>query len=281
MKRISAIVALAAILTTAINASERPDTVITETRPDGVIVTTYYPDGTAPKSTQTATTVYYTNKSSVIIKDKSIGFKNSRWKVTSGGFNIGWVAAPGHPSTMPVEMGKSWEIGWYEILGISYQPTTSTSISLGFGMDWRNYKITTPDYRFSVDDDRVVTGEPYPADAAPRNSRLKVFYLSLPFTIKQKLPLRMFGFKQWVAAGVTANYAPHASMLTRWRDTSGKEVKTTSNKIGHRRWSCDITVMLGVSSQVGVYMRYQPQSILRGAGQPDLKSLSTGLIFFY
>ncbi|MDE7150685.1 MAG: hypothetical protein K2O27_00295, partial [Candidatus Amulumruptor sp.] len=67
MKRISAIVALAAILTTAINASERPDTVITETRPDGVIVTTYYPDGTAPKSTQTATTVYYTNKSSVII----------------------------------------------------------------------------------------------------------------------------------------------------------------------------------------------------------------------
>lgn len=279
MKRISAILALAAILTTSINAVERPDTVITETRSDGVIVTTYYPDDTTPRSA--AKTSEELGSPIITINDKSIGFKNRHWTVTSGGFNIGWVASPGHPATMPVEMGKSWEIGWYEIIAVRYKPTSSTSISLGFGMDWRNYKITTPDYRFSVSDDRIVTGEPYPDGVSPRNSRLKVFNLSIPLTVKQKLPLRLFGFKQWIAAGVTANYAPHASMLTRWRNADGKDIKVESNKIGHRRWSYDLTVMLGLSSQVGVYMRYQPQSILKGASQPDLKSLSTGLIFFY
>lgn len=279
MKRIFITIALAATLTSAISAAERPDTVITETRTDGVIVTSYYPDGTSPRTA--ARTSEELGNPIITINDKSIGFKNRHWTVTSGGFNIGWVASPGHPSTMPVEMGKSWEIGWYEIIAVRYMPTGSTSISLGFGMDWRNYKITTPDYRFTVGDDRIVAGEPYPAGVSPRNSRLKVFNLSLPLTVKHKLPLRIFGFKQWIAAGVTANYAPHASMLTRWRDSEGKNIKHESNKIGHRRWSCDLTVMLGLSSYLGVYMRYQPQSILKGAGQPDLKSLSTGLILFY
>ena len=57
--------------------------------------------------------------------------------------------------------------------------------------------------------------------------------------------------------------------------------KQSNSKIGHRRWSYELIGMAGISSQVAVYLRYQPMSVLSGAGQPDFKSLSTGLIFFY
>lgn len=205
----------------------------------------------------------------------------SPWNICSGGFAVGWVSAPNHPSTMPVEMGKSWEISWEEVLGLRYDISRTTELKLGFGLNWRNYKMTTPDYRFTFDDAGNVTAAPYPDGMIPRNSRLKVFNLRLPLALKQKMPFKLFGQQQWAAVGITLNYSPHASMLTRYQAPDGSKVKTSCDKIGQRRWSYELTGIIGVSEAAGIYIRYQPLSILRGAGQPHFHSLSTGLIFFY
>lgn len=205
----------------------------------------------------------------------------SRWNVHSGGFAAGFVAALNHPADMPIEMGKSFEFAWTEIIGVGFKATRTTELRLGFGIDWRNYKISTPDRRFTFDDAGNVTTAPYPDIAArPVNSRLKVFNLQLPFAIKQKMPFRLFKQQQWLAVGITLDYSPHASMLTRYATAEGNKVKISSDKIGQRRWSYELTGILGVSEAVGIYVRYQPLSVL-SSPQPDFSSLSTGLIFFY
>lgn len=287
------IIALAAI--PASKAQEVADTTLTNTERTVILE---HPDGTitVEVTDSTGTTVHFpiqrvdtaaTASTSVrqrITMGKTLNFSigtRSHWSICSGGFSIGWVSAPGHPSTMPVEMGKSWEISWAEVVGLRYDVSPTTELKLGFGLNWRNYKMTKPESRFTFDNAGNVTSAPYPEGMQPRNSRLKVFNLQLPLAVKQKMPFKLFGQEQWAAVGVTLNYSPHASMLTRYQAPDGSKVKTSCDKIGHRRWSYELTGILGLSEAVGVYVRYQPVSILRGAGQPDFRSLSTGLIFCY
>lgn len=200
------------------------------------------------------------------------------WDFSFGGLMFGFVSAPGHPANMPVEMDKSFEIGINHLIGMTYQ-VNNFSVKFGFGLDWRNYKITTPDFRFT-DNGSFIGAEPYPEGVTPKNSRLKVFSMQIPLLFKQKMPFRMFGMQQSLMAGVTLNYNSHGSMVSRWTEADGKKVKMNTSHIGQRRFTYDIFGAIGLSNEVGVYVRYSPLSVLRGQNQPDFHSFSTGLIFF-
>ena len=201
-----------------------------------------------------------------------------QWDWTAGGLVLGFVSAPGHPASMPVEQGKSIEIGITNLVGERYR-VGYFSVTIGFGLDWRNYKITTPDYRFSDFGTHIGT-ELYPEGTEPINSRLKIFTLQIPIMFRQEMPFRFLGHRQSIGAGVTLNYNSHGSMLTRWRDTDGHVIRTSTNHIGQRRFSYDLMGIAGLSEDIGIYFRYSPLSILRGPQQPSFHSFSTGLIFF-
>ena len=263
---------------------QKSEQVIIKTLPDGTTTL----ELTGSDGSTTLSNLKPDNERIIIItsdtrENHGIKFRtsNSGWECMSGGFNIGWNFAPQHPRNAPIEPGKSWEIGWFQIAGVRNNITKLTSVSIGVGMDWKNYKITTPDYYFSPDGNGGIDALPYPSGVEPRYSRIKIFTLSLPLMLKQKMPFRLYGTRQWIAVGASLGYSPHGSVLTRWTDDTGRRVRITDKKIGHRRWTCEFVGILGVSSEVGVYVRYQPMSVLRGECQPDFKSLSTGLIFFY
>lgn len=263
---------------------QKSEQVIIKTLPDGTTTL----ELTGSDGTTTLSNLKPDNERIIIItsdtrKNHGIKFRtsNSGWECMSGGFNIGWNFAPRHLPNAPVEAGKSWEIGWFQIAGARYKASQLTSVSIGVGMDWKNYKITTPDYYFSPDGNGGIDALPYPSGVEPRYSRIKIFTLSLPLMLKQKMPFRLYGTRQWIAVGASLGYSPHGSVLTRWTDDTGRRVRLSDNKIGHRRWTWELIGILGVSNDVGVYVRYQPMSVLRGKGQPDFRSLSTGLIFFY
>ena len=293
MTRIIATIAAAILTAMSVYAQENTDTTTTSSKraviyelTDGsTVVEVTDANGvmtrTPLSNNNTEDVDYISIKSLRIPNHIRMGSKYSRWDLKCGGFNFGWNFAPGHPGNMPVEAGKSFEIGWFELIGVEYKAGPTTSFNLGFGMDWRNYKISTPDYRFVGSATGGVEMTPYPEGSTPRNSRIKIFTLSMPLMIKQKMPFRLFGSQQWLAVGASLGYSPHGSILTRWSDESGHKDKQSNSKIGHRRWSYELIGMAGISSQVAVYLRYQPMSVLSGAGQPDFKSLSTGLIFFY
>lgn len=277
----------AAVLTCgAASASEQPDTIktepgtiVTKTADGKTIITVTDADG------QVKTTKLSAADSRIIVVDgKKPNQPKSHpggWHFSSWGFNFGWNFATGLSPVNPVEPGKSLEIGWLNMIGTEYRFSRSTALSIGFGMNWRNFKITTPDYRFVETGKQQVALGHYPEGVEPRNSRLKIFTLLAPVMIKQRLPFRLYGQKQWIAAGIVPGYAPHGSLLTRWRNDAGKNEKISSNKVGHRRWTYELMGILGVSSDIGVYFSYQPVSVLRGAGQPDFKSFSTGLLLVY
>lgn len=202
---------------------------------------------------------------------------NDDWSLSSGLLSFGFVSAPGAPQTLPIEMSKSFEIGWNKIIGARYT-YSNFSFDIGFGINWRNYKITTPDYRFVAEGGKV-SSDLYPEGVDPKNSRLKIFMLEAPVTFKLDMPFRVFGHRPSLTAGVILDYATHGSMLTRWKDAEGHKVKVKSNKIGHRRFGYDIVGILGLSDDVGVMVRYSPLSVLRGNGQPHFHTFSAGLVF--
>ncbi len=208
--------------------------------------------------------------------DKVLWRSSEHFEMICGGLTLGFTGAPGHPGNMPIEMGKSLEIGWMNIIGVKYH-THGFSASVGFGLNWRNYKISTQDYRFDCEGGNIITA-PYPDGSTPRNSRLKIFTMQVPVLFTQKMPFKLFRQQQSVTAGVILGYSSHGSLLTRWTDSNGQKVKQSSNHIGHRRFTYDLYGSIGLSHYFGIYVKYSPLSVLRGSGQPSFHTLSTGVV---
>ena len=155
-------------------------------------------------------------------------------------------------------------------------------MSLGFGLDWRNYRITTADVHFA-ETDGVLSLQRYDSDVYPSNSRLKTFSINVPLMVRQDLPMRMFGMRQYVAVGVSANFVTRSSILTRVHTADGNTLKWTSRDIDCRKVNFDVVGILGVTDAFGLYAKYCPRSILNPSATtlPDFKSFVVGLIFLY
>ncbi len=205
-----------------------------------------------------------------------------RWDITMGGPGIGWINSCGQPAGMGAEMGKSLEISWLNMIAVKYRLPWNTSVlSVGFGLDWRNYRISTSDSRFIPCDGGVAIG-PYPDGiSSAEGSRLKVFSMGVPVIWTQRLPFRWFGDYCLLGVGAVFNYSSHASLRTTWITASGEKAEQYSDRIGHRRFSVDLIGLVRVWGGLNVYVRWSPNSVLRGAGQPRFNPLSSGLILYY
>ena len=91
----------------------------------------------------------------VIIEEKNADWdfnipfinKNSKTKkhhgnLCVGGFGFGVVNAMDAPEGMNVDMGSSYELSLDHLLRFNYNILPTTSVSMGFGMTWRNYRMT-------------------------------------------------------------------------------------------------------------------------------------------
>jgi hypothetical protein len=200
---------------------------------------------------------------------------NERWNVESGGLMLGWNNAPGLGQ---VQMGKSLDLSWFEIVRARYVITSGTSISLGAGLDWRNYRITTPNSRF-VENAGTVSLAGYENEVFPNNSRLKTLAINVPLMVRQDLPLHMFGERQYVAVGASANFVVRSSILTCLHNAEGEKIKLTSRDVDYRKVNFDLVGILGITSEFGLYVKYTPMSIL--TGPTSFKSFVTGIVICY
>ncbi len=201
----------------------------------------------------------------------------NRWHISTGGVAFGWVNAPGTPA----EMGKSLEIGWFEILGVSYSISRMSTVSVGAGINWRNYKTSLPDVEWQADEAGNATFATWhDTETTSGVSRLKTFSVTIPVMFKQKMPFKLCGQRQWIAAGAELCLTPHASLLSTWHDSEGAKHKLGTDNINHRLFTCNVVGMLGLSDDIGLYVRYCPMRPL-AAPSPDFRPLSTGIILFY
>ncbi|MDE6322874.1 MAG: hypothetical protein K2L85_02000 [Paramuribaculum sp.] len=199
-----------------------------------------------------------------------------------GGPGIGWVNAVDQPDGLGLEMGKSLEISWLNMLSIKYDPWKWGTLSFGLGLDWRNYRISTSDHRMITTEDNGIGIDSYPEGATPHGSRLKVFSLGVPIMWTQRMPLRWLdGSYFHITVGAIFNYNAHGSLQTKWTEADGRDAVMKTNHIGQRLFTVDFIGMVKIGWGLNAYVRYSPQTVLRGKNRPQFKPFSTGMVFLF
>jgi hypothetical protein len=191
----------------------------------------------------------------------------------AGGFGFGMVNALDTPDGMKVDMGASYEVSLDHLLRFNYYVLPySTSVSMGFGMTWRNYRMTGQT-RFIKEGDKLVLGA-YPEGSDIKFSRLKVFSLTIPFMINQAL-----GRKVVFSVGPVINFNTYGSLKTRYV-LNDEKVKETDKNIHQNSMTIDLMAKLRFNS-LGIYAKYSPSDMLNTEFGPKFRSFSTGIIWFY
>ena len=187
-----------------------------------------------------------------------------------GGFGFGLVNAVDAPEGMNVDMGASYELFMDNLpCGVFYLHPRTTSVSVGFGVMWRNYRMTGRT-RFVKEDDNIVL-ESYPEGADIKFSRLKMFSLNFPLLFNQSLQRDIL-----FSAGAVVNFNTYGSLKTRYK-LEGAKVKETDKNIHQNRVTVDFTARLSFKN-LGVYVKYSPTNVLNTEFGPGFKTLSAGMV---
>lgn len=189
-------------------------------------------------------------------------------------FGIGLVSATGQADDMNVKIGNAgMEFILNNLFNWRFQPTRNTHFTLGFGVDWRNYRMKG-DRRFLKDGDNLLVA-PYPDGADINFSRIKVFSMTLELMLKQRI---YKGISLHV--GPVVNFNTHASIKTRYSVGSGKDkerFKETSSDICQNPVTVDFKGQLNFKN-IGFYFKYSPTNTLDTDWGPEFKSISTGIV---
>ena len=189
-------------------------------------------------------------------------------------FGMGLVSAHSQADGMDVEFGNAgWEFILNNLFKWEYRPLKKTHISLGFGLDWRNYRMRGEN-RFMKENNKLVIA-PYPDGADIKFSRVKVFSMTLELMLRQD-----FNKHISLQAGPVVNFNTHASIKTRYTIENGDEregVKETSSNIDQKPVTVDFKAQFTVSP-ISFYFKYSPVNTLDTDYGPKFKSMSTGII---
>ena len=187
----------------------------------------------------------------------------------SAHFGIGFTAPTKADARTDFSTFKSWEIfatiaQWDHY----FERRHRNSVSLGFGIDWKNYRMTG-DTRFVKAPDGKVALENYPLQVSPDFSRIKVFSLTanLGFT-------HSFDKDFWIGFGPVVNFNVYGSILTEY-SMYGDDIKRKEKDIRQRPITIDWMLRLGIMG-VPFYLKYSGDNVLKDGGV-KFRSLSFGL----
>ena len=190
--------------------------------------------------------------------------------LTSVGF--GMVNALHAPDDLKVDMGASYEISVDNLLKFRYNLLPATSVSLGAGVSWRNYRMTGHT-RFVKEGNNIVLDN-YPEGADIKFSRLKIFSITVPFMVNQAI-----GRKAVLSLGPVVNINTYGSLKTRYV-LNDEKIKEQSKNIRQNSATIDFMAKLRLG-EIGVYAKYSPSDVLNSAFGPEFNSFSTGVCWFF
>ena len=207
------------------------------------------------------------------INKKNKKNKTRRYYMTecNTSLGIGMVNAVNAPADLNIDMGASYEFSVDNLLKCRYNLIPTTSVSLGAGLNWKNYRMTGRT-RFIQEGSNVVLGE-YPEGADIKFSRLKIFSITIPLMINQAI-----GKNALLSVGPVININTHGSLKTRYT-LNGEKVKEKSNDIHQNRTTVDFMAKLRIKD-LGFYAKYSPTDVLHTEFGPKFNSFSTGVCWF-
>ena len=185
---------------------------------------------------------------------------------------IGMVNALHAPDDLNVDMGASYELSVDNLLKFRYNLLPTTSVSLGAGMSWRNYRMTGHT-RFVKEGNNIVLDN-YTEGADIKFSRLKIFSITVPFMVNQAI-----GRKAVLSLGPVVNINTYGSLKTRYV-LNDEKIKEQSKNIRQNSATIDFMAKLRLG-EIGVYAKYSPSDVLNSAFGPEFNSFSTGVCWFF
>lgn len=203
-------------------------------------------------------------------KDKK---SSSSHELCTGGLYFGFVTGIGAPANVDIDMSASYEIGTDLLTLSTLSKNKRHDFSIGFGLDWRNYRMTGHERFVKLEDGSIGTGA-YPEGADIKFSRLKTFSLTFPLRYTYGVTKHLS-----VSAAAILSINTYGSLKTRYRLEGNKQRELDKN-IHQRPVSVDLQA--GVNWKwIGFYVKYSPVSVLNTAFGPDFKPLSTGIELFF
>ena len=188
-------------------------------------------------------------------------------------FGLGLVSAHSQAPGMDADFDNAgMEFFLNNLFSWEYRPFNKTHLYLGFGVDWRNYKMRGEN-RFVKENNKLAIA-PYPNGAEINYSRIRVFSLTLDLMLRQD-----FNRKISIEAGPIVNFNTSASIKTRYTIGTGKEkegFRERNNNIHQRPVTVDFKAQLNISP-IGFYFKYSPANVLDTNYGPEFKSMSAGL----
>ncbi len=190
-------------------------------------------------------------------------------------FSVGFTTAVGAADGVNIPVGPSWEFMW-DIAQIQVRPWKERNhyFYTGFGLDWRNYRMTDQN-RFVEQPDGRIVATPYPQGSNPDFSRIKVLSLTVPFTYG------FFPFKQGLFRGFeigpVLNFNVYSSIKTRY-SIDGEKQKDITKGLHRNPVTVDFMVKLQMK-YFNIYAKYSPCNVLDTAYGPKFRSVSFGVGF--
>ena len=234
--------------------------------------TEYTPDASVTASKNPTKKDWLDRWADGIVQKKTKG--GCSWNLIMSGVTIGLINPINQEPVGGLQWSKSFEISWLSCIGVMYG-NHRASISLGFGFDWRNYKITTSDKCLVANGDKGIEWGSYPSGTRGKNSRLKVFSLQLPLLWTWRIPKSSLEFK----CGPIFNFNTYASLKTAYEDEDGNKMEDFTKAISPRRFTLDFFGSLSYSHAIGLYVRYSPMKVMDAPNTLNFQPLSVGVTF--
>ncbi len=275
--------------------AESPDTLLSVTNPDKVIITESsagtrvsipgngesilisYPDSAK------VTTSRHQTRSIFNLPQLPCGHRNKNydcgcfgdgWSVSADGLCIGLTNAMDETGGGGLQWSKSLEINWLSCLNVGYEFSRSR-IYLGLGFDWRNYKATAFGQWLQPDGNGGIEWGSAPEGARVRASQLKVFSLQVPLMYTWRIPKTYLKWRM----GPILNFNTYSSIKGIYDDAAGNRCEYFTKNFDRRPVTVDFFASLSYHSALGVYVRYSPMKVLKDNSTINFSPLSLGVTF--
>ncbi len=187
----------------------------------------------------------------------------------SAHLGIGFTAPTKADARTDFSTFKSWEIFATIVQWDHYfDRQRRNSVSLGFGIDWKNYRMTG-DTRFVKAPSGNIALEKYPLQVSPDFSRIKIFSLTANLDFSHE-----FDEDFWIGFGPVVNFNTYGSILSEY-SLNGDDIKRIEKHIRQRPITIDWMLRMGIMG-VPFYLKYSADNVLKDGGV-KFKSLSFGL----
>ena len=184
-------------------------------------------------------------------------------------FQFGFISGVDEAPGVNIDMGQSFELELRNLVAFSSRLSSHSFFSLGFGLSWRNYRMTG-NTRFDKDGSGRIVTTGYPEGASPKFSRFKVLSIAIPLEYRYKITSRFgFGF------GPVFNWNVYGSMKTKYKLDGGTH-KYTDKTIHQRVLTIDWLLRV-YNPVINFYVKYSPMNVLKSDWGPQFQSVSFGI----